>query len=75
MHHDKNFKRTSNIGEVFPDRVDVPAAMFNISDIEKLNVGPWFMKVTLLADFIILLVFVFEYFLSNCVNIQILIHK
>ena len=46
--HDKTFRRTTNIADVFPDRVDEPASMFNISDIKKLNAGQWFIDVSLL---------------------------
>ena len=45
--HDKTFRRTTNIADVFPDRVDEPASMFNISDIKKLNAGQWFIDVSL----------------------------
>ena len=45
--HDKTFRRTTNIADVFPDRVDESASMFNISDIKKLNAGQWFIDVSL----------------------------
>ena len=45
--HDKTFRRTTNIADVFPDRVDEPASMFNISDIKKLNAGQWFIDASL----------------------------
>ena len=43
--HDKTFRRTTNIEDVFPDRVDEPASMFNISEVKKLNAGQWFIDV------------------------------
>lgn len=46
MMHDKTLRRTTNIEEVFPDRVDEPVYMFNISDINKLNAGKWFLDVS-----------------------------
>ena len=49
--HDKTFRRTTNIADVFPDRVDESTSMFNISDIKKLNAGQWFIDVSLLIIF------------------------
>ena len=52
MMHDKTLRRTTNVKEVFPDRVDDPAYTFNISDIRKLNAGQWFLDVSsLLIEF------------------------
>ena len=45
--HDTTLKRTTNVDEVFPDRVGEPASMFNISDLNQLDAGSWFLKVSL----------------------------
>ncbi len=44
--HDETFRRTTNIRDVFPKRVDEPAYTFNFSDVQKLNAGQWFLDVS-----------------------------
>ena len=43
--HDKTFRRTTNVAEVFPEMVDMDASLFNISQIKSLNAGSWFLEV------------------------------
>ncbi len=40
--HDNNLKRTTNVEEIFPDRKDDDATMFNISELRQLDAGSWF---------------------------------
>ncbi|XP_069748244.1 glycerophosphodiester phosphodiesterase domain-containing protein 5 isoform X3 [Narcine bancroftii] len=40
--HDTTLRRTTNVGEVFPDRVLDNAATFNWTDLKELNAGRWF---------------------------------
>ncbi|ESP01708.1 hypothetical protein LOTGIDRAFT_225182 [Lottia gigantea] len=42
--HDSTLRRTTNIKDVFPDRIDDDVSMFNISDVKKLNAGGWFLE-------------------------------
>ncbi|KAM6969961.1 glycerophosphodiester phosphodiesterase domain-containing protein 5 [Aplochiton taeniatus] len=42
--HDRTLRRTTNIQEVFPNRSDMPAAMFTWSELESLNSGAWFLS-------------------------------
>ncbi|MHA1232052.1 MAG: glycerophosphodiester phosphodiesterase family protein [Candidatus Helarchaeota archaeon] len=42
--HDDTLKRTTNIDQVFPTRLDENAALFNWSDLSKLNAGSWFVE-------------------------------
>ena len=40
--HDNLLKRTTDVEEVFPDRKDDYATMFNISELRQLDAGSWF---------------------------------
>ncbi len=42
--HDETLARTTNIAEVFPDRVDEPASNFTIAELKQLNAGLWFIQ-------------------------------
>eukprot|EP00058_Branchiostoma_floridae_P007485 XP_002592973.1 hypothetical protein BRAFLDRAFT_65559 [Branchiostoma floridae] len=42
--HDGDLRRTTNIAEVFPNRVNDNAATFNISELKRLNAGKWFLQ-------------------------------
>ncbi|XP_036359119.1 glycerophosphodiester phosphodiesterase domain-containing protein 5 isoform X3 [Octopus sinensis] len=42
--HDKTLRRTTNIEEVYPDRVDDDASTFTFDELRKLNAGSWFLK-------------------------------
>jgi len=44
--HDKTFRRTTNIADVFPDLTDVEACWLNISAIKQLDAGSWFLRVS-----------------------------
>ena len=41
---DGTFERTTNIAEVYPNRVDDPVSSFEINEIEDLNAGLWFIQ-------------------------------
>ncbi|MHA1647610.1 MAG: glycerophosphodiester phosphodiesterase family protein [Promethearchaeota archaeon] len=40
--HDNNLKRTTDVEEVFPERRNDDATMFNISELRQLDAGSWF---------------------------------
>lgn len=40
--HDSTLKRTTNVETVFPDRVDLRASNFTISELKQLDAGSWF---------------------------------
>jgi len=40
--HDSNLRRTTDVEEVFSDRRDDDASMFNISELRQLDAGSWF---------------------------------
>ena len=42
MMHDKNFIRTTNIADVFPDRKNDDVSTFTLAEIRQLDVGSWF---------------------------------
>lgn len=42
--HDETLARTTNIAEVFPDRVEEPASNFTIAELKQLNAGLWFIQ-------------------------------
>ncbi len=42
--HDDTLARTTNIAEVFPDRVDDNASSFTIDELKQLNAGLWFIQ-------------------------------
>ncbi|XP_067668479.1 glycerophosphodiester phosphodiesterase domain-containing protein 5-like isoform X2 [Haliotis asinina] len=42
--HDKSLVRTTNIEEVFPDRVNDDPSSFNMSDLKRLDAGSWFLQ-------------------------------
>ena len=42
--HDDTLKRTTNVTETFPARVDTLACYFNISELQTLNAGSWFVE-------------------------------
>ena len=43
--HDYTLYRTTNIAEIFPDKAKDAAHNFNISHIQQLNAGSWFIEV------------------------------
>jgi len=42
--HDDDLKRTTNIEEVYPARANLPASMFTLAELKKLDAGTWFNK-------------------------------
>ncbi len=42
--HDQTLARTTNIAEVFPDRVDEDASNFTMDELKQLNAGLWFIQ-------------------------------
>ena len=40
--HDKNFIRTTNIANVFPDRKNDDVSTFNLAEIRQIDAGSWF---------------------------------
>ncbi|XP_048247074.1 glycerophosphodiester phosphodiesterase domain-containing protein 5-like [Haliotis rufescens] len=42
--HDRSLERTTNIKDVFPDRVNDDPSSFNMSDLKALNAGSWFIQ-------------------------------
>jgi len=42
--HDQTLKRTTNIAEVFPERVDDRASSFTLDSLDQLNAGLWFIQ-------------------------------
>ncbi|XP_014777732.1 glycerophosphodiester phosphodiesterase domain-containing protein 5 [Octopus bimaculoides] len=42
--HDKTLRRTTNIEEVYPYRVDDDASTFTFAELRKLNAGRWFLE-------------------------------
>ncbi|XP_052824133.1 glycerophosphodiester phosphodiesterase domain-containing protein 5 isoform X1 [Octopus bimaculoides] len=42
--HDDTLRRTTNIEEVYPDRVDDDASTFTFAEMRKLNAGSWFLE-------------------------------
>lgn len=42
--HDQTLARTTNISEVFPDRVDDDASSFTMEELKQLNAGLWFIQ-------------------------------
>ncbi|XP_021376738.1 glycerophosphodiester phosphodiesterase domain-containing protein 5-like isoform X2 [Mizuhopecten yessoensis] len=42
--HDSTFARTTNIANVFPDLIKTDCSMFNISQIQQLDAGSWFVE-------------------------------
>jgi len=42
--HDDTLARTTNIAEVFPERVDDPASSFTMEELKQLNAGLWFIQ-------------------------------
>lgn len=42
--HDDTLARTTNIAEVFPERVDEPASEFTLDSLKQLNAGLWFIQ-------------------------------
>ncbi len=42
--HDATLQRTTNVAEVYPDRVDDPPSSFEISELKNLNAGLWFLQ-------------------------------
>lgn len=42
--HDKNFIRTTNIADVFPDRKDDDVSTFTLAEIRQLDAGSWFIN-------------------------------
>eukprot|EP00106_Octopus_bimaculoides_P010289 XP_014777731.1 PREDICTED: glycerophosphodiester phosphodiesterase domain-containing protein 5-like [Octopus bimaculoides] len=43
--HDDTLRRTTNIKEVYPDRVDDDASTFTFAELQKLNAGRWFLEI------------------------------
>jgi glycerophosphoryl diester phosphodiesterase len=42
--HDETLARTTNIAEVFPDRVNDDASSFTLDELKRLNAGLWFIQ-------------------------------
>ncbi len=42
--HDETLARTTNIAEVFPERVDDRASSFTLEELKQLNAGLWFIQ-------------------------------
>ena len=42
--HDDTLKRTTNVTESFPSLADTPASFFNISQLQTLNAGAWYVQ-------------------------------
>ncbi len=42
--HDDTLKRTTNVTETFPTLADTPSSFFNISQLQTLNAGAWFVE-------------------------------
>lgn len=42
--HDETLARTTNIAEIFPDRVNDPASSFTMEELNQLNAGLWFIQ-------------------------------
>lgn len=42
--HDSTLSRTTNIAEIFPDRVDDDASSFTMDELKQLNAGLWFIQ-------------------------------
>jgi glycerophosphoryl diester phosphodiesterase len=42
--HDDTLARTTNIAEIFPDRVDEDASSFTMDELKQLNAGLWFIQ-------------------------------
>lgn len=42
--HDETLQRTTNIAEVFPDRVDDRVSSFTLDELRQLNAGLWFIQ-------------------------------
>jgi len=42
--HDETLERTTNIAEVFPDRVTDQASNFTVNELKQLNAGLWFIQ-------------------------------
>ena len=42
--HDETLARTTNIAEIFPDRVDEDASNFTMDELKQLNAGLWFIQ-------------------------------
>lgn len=42
--HDDTLARTTNIAEIFPDRVDDDASSFTLDELKQLNAGLWFIQ-------------------------------
>jgi glycerophosphoryl diester phosphodiesterase len=42
--HDETLARTTNIAEVFPERMDDRASSFTLEELERLNAGLWFIQ-------------------------------
>lgn len=40
--HDDTLRRTTDIAEVFPDRIDEPVSAFTLDEIKRLDAGSWF---------------------------------
>ncbi len=43
--HDDTLRRTSNVAELFPEQANLPACLFNLSQIQQLDAGSWFLQV------------------------------
>ncbi|WP_372366119.1 glycerophosphodiester phosphodiesterase family protein [Candidatus Uabimicrobium sp. HlEnr_7] len=44
--HDPNLKRTTNVSEVFPQRIDDPVGSFTLSELRQLEIGSWFNNIS-----------------------------
>ena len=48
--HDRTLIRTTDVEEQFPSRKDDCACSFNISEIQQLDAGKWFLEVKTIFD-------------------------
>lgn len=44
--HDNTLRRTTDVEKLFPERVGQDSSMFNWTDLQALNAGQWFLKVS-----------------------------
>lgn len=44
LHHDRTFRRTTDILTKFPERCDDPVESFSLDEIQRLDAGSWFLE-------------------------------
>ena len=45
--HDDTLSRTTNVQDIYPERANENASSFNITELQRLNAGSWFLEVGL----------------------------